>query len=69
MGIKNIYEINNISVGDTTKADSYVLVPPEGEVDFPVRDLKIPTSMKGFKTIVINNPTIEVGTADLNEIS
>lgn len=61
MGLKNIYEMDNISIGDPSKADKYLLTPPVGEVDFPEREIKIPVNVKHFQTIVIDEPSIKVG--------
>lgn len=67
MAAKDIYEINNIVMGDISKRDKYVITPPDGEVDFPESFQSIPVSMKGFAAVVINEPTRDVGSSDLDE--
>jgi hypothetical protein len=68
MALKNVYEINNISVGDSSKTDKYLITPPEGYVEFPSKFTYIPASMRGFKLVVIGPKTVEVGNSVLDDI-
>lgn len=69
MALKTIFEMNNISMNDTSKSDMYLLAPPEGKMTFPTKDSKIPVSMKHFHTIVIDTPTIKVGTTTIDDFN
>ena len=61
MALRKIYEMDNIAVGDPSKTDKYLLTPPEGMIEFPEKEVKIPVQMKHFSTIVIDEPTVKVG--------
>lgn len=67
MALKDIYEMNNIAMNDSTKSNMYLIAPPEGRMSFPSRDMKIPVSMKHFGTVVIDTPTTKVGTTTVDD--
>ena len=68
MALKDVYEINNISVGDSSKTDKYLITPPEGYVEFPSKFTHIPSNLRNFKMVVIGPKTVEVGNSVLDDI-
>ena len=67
MSSKKVYEIYNASVGDAQAYDKYLIAPPNGETDFPVVDMKIPVSAKGFSSVVLGDKVDEVGGNEIFE--
>lgn len=69
MAVKNIYELNNIAIGDPSKVNQYLIAPEEGATEFRTKtNYRIPKDIVGFSTIVVDEATKRVGKTPLDDV-